>query len=281
MTIVVGVSSCSADMDIYYDSTNSPGDVEWGDYITAFGTVVEDAYNTVVVTDDGDVLFVTEKDNSISWEEVEAMGEQANGRVLINYSIVYVQEKSLVVRLNRIYDLHMATIESFQSQPFENEGAGEDEGDEQNKDDNDEGYVDESVWLGCDPAMPYMASLGGGYVNVCVNYPSTLSPDEVLPNVRLLHDNSASTFDTAIFYLCYEAPEGSMEGDYIPTQSVWFSFVPPDGPYGNIYVHCYNANIIAFQWCWWLDEHNYSAGYNTENVSVMYSNLGEGGSRWM
>lgn len=263
LLLLASMVGCSEmNFDINYDSSLPPtsDDRPWGDYITTFGRVVPDANNPLVITDNNEVLFIYEIDSSVlTMDDVAGMGRNTGGRVLINYNIINIMEKDAYhVRLNRIYDLSIGQIEVVDGQAMEGG----------------------SKSLLQDPASPSFASLGGGYINLGIEYTSNELPTSSSPNIRLYFDSTASTEDTAMFALVYEAPEGVVVAP-TTTHTKWICYACPDGENDEIYQLCSKAQVVAFQFCWWNSMNDFSAGYNTDKVNLFYPSSGQTGGRWM
>lgn len=241
MAVMVSCSNMEA------DDMMGPNGMEWGpeqgEFVTAFGMAYPESQ--MIVTDAGLKLNVEQFASSLSWGDVKS------GRIMFNYSILEAKAVDRYsVRVNSIYPLVVKDIVVV----------------------ND---ASDSRSLLRDPAMPYQASYSGGYLNINVYYPSTLSPEEQLPDVDLCYDVSASTDDTMMLQLCHKATKG-FDGENAKNQSLWFSFrvVPEEvlGRFGG-------ADLFAFGWCWWLNEDDHSEGVSKENVSVMYTDSYEDGGR--
>lgn len=262
LLLLASMVGCSEmDFDINYDSSLPPtsDDRPWGDYITTFGRVVPDANNPLVITDNNEVLFINEIDSSVlTMDDVANMGRNTGGRVLINYNIINIMETDAYhVRLNRIYDLYLGQIEVVDGEAIEGG----------------------SMSLLQDPASPSYATLGGGYINIGIEYTSNEQPSSSSPDVKLYFDSTASTEDTAIFSLVYDASDDAVVAPD-PIQTKWISFACPDGQYGEIYQFCSKAQLVTFQYCWWSSLSNPAAGYISK-VNLLYPSSGETGGRWM
>ncbi len=262
LLLFAGFAGCSAmDYAPNYDASEPPmSGGSWGKYITDFGRVVTDANNPVVITDNNDVLLITDIDsNVLTMDDVAGMGSGTNGRVLINYTITSTwEDSSYRVCLNRIYDLSIGQIEVVDGQAMEGG----------------------SKSLLQDPASPSFVTLGGGYINIGIEYTSNELPTSSSPNIRLYFDSTASTEDTAMFSLVYDAPEGVVVAP-TTTHTKWICYACPDGENDEIYQLCSKAQVVAFQFCWWNSMNDFSAGYNTDKVNLFYPSSGQTGGRWM
>lgn len=246
MAVMAVMASCS-DMDA--GDMMGPNGMEWGpeqgEFVTAFGVAYPEAQ--MIVTDAGLKLNVEQFASSLSW------GDVGSGRIMFNYSILEAKAVDRYsVRVNSIYPLVVKDIVV-------------------------EGDASDMKSSLRDPAMPYQVSYSGGYINVNVYYPSLFSPEEQVPDVDLCYDESASTDDTMMLQLCHKASKG-FDSAEAKTYNLWFSFrVAPEEVLGRFE----GADLFAFGWCWWLKEDDHSAGVSRENVSVMYTDSYEDGSREM
>ncbi len=237
--------ACSADMngDMYMPEKDNP------DYITAFGML--DSEQMRVVADNGTTLHITDLGGQTSMEDIESH----EGRVLINYTILGNNyEGGFSIRLNRFYPLEVKDLEIY-------------DGDDHPELESVAEWKDENfVSLLDAPAMPYEASIGGGYININVCYTSAISPDNEMPDVELYYDTTCSTFDTAVLQLVCEREEEMYESG-AKNHFRWFSF-----RIGKLVeALIVDTNIYAFHWCWWAEEGHPEAGVK-EYTSVMNIN---------
>lgn len=239
------VAACSAEMngDMYIEGA-AP------DYITAFGRLVND--QMYIEADNGTTLHIVEIGAQTSHEEIATR----KGRVLFNYTILGNNyEGGFSIRLNRFYPLEVKDLEIY-------------DGDDHPELESVAEWKDENfVSLLDAPAMPYEASIGGGYININVCYTSTISPDNEMPDVELYYDTTCSTFDTAVLQLVCEREEEMYESG-AKNHFRWFSFRIGK----SVEALIVDTNIYAFYWCWWLEEGNPNAGVG-EYTSVMHSDF--------
>ncbi len=243
-----GIVACSeADFGPIGDVNMGAGEPN-GEFVTSFGTLVMEQGK--IVTDDGLELFVDMLDPTIGWNELESMAQRCS-RALFNYTILDTQGlNSYSVRLNRIYEIVVSDIIFY----------------------NSTAEVPPTALL-CHPATPYQATISGGYVNMRIGYPSKHSPEWEEPMIELHADLTTSTEDTMMMQIVHKATEG-FDSPEAKLWSQWFSFRIPE-EYLQLVAE---ADILAFQWCWWADENDYSKGYKMDNVSAMYvDSYGDGG----
>lgn len=239
--------ACTSAMD-FEINMNAPGEATpEGDCIISFGELDYD--NGLFVADNGMSLYIDQLDPSISWSDLEAID---NERALINYSLVeMIDAESYAIKLNRIYDIVVSETIFYDSE--ENGGV---------------------VWSPMHPAMPYQASFSGGYINVNVHYPALSGPEVVEPDIRLFCNLADSTDDTLMFQLYHNAAIG-FDSPSAATYSLWYSFRVPDEWEDEIE----DAEIFSFQWSWWADENDHSAGCVTDKMSVLFVDNYDNGSR--
>ena len=128
-------------------------------------------------------------------DDVANMGRNTGGRVLINYNIINIMETDAYhVRLNRIYDLYLGQIEVVDGEAIEGG----------------------SMSLLQDPASPSYATLGGGYINIGIEYTSNELPSSSSPDVKLYFDSTASTEDTPLTSLPFKTPANDSCSIHLP-----------------------------------------------------------------
>lgn len=256
---LVAMMACSVDMEPMEDISSLPPDDQ---YATTFGMLSED--RTLITTDDGVSLHIVEYGVQVTSEELESATE----RVMFNYTILgHCPQGGLYICLNRLYPLVVKDIVCFDAatQGFSVCSSSIPGGD----------FDNATPSLLVDPAMPYQASIGSGYINVNVCYRSPYDIDEDVPCVDLVYDIAASTEDTMIFQLVYA------EGDFanvalsdISTRFQWFSFRIVE----EMEPHVEGVNLYTFKWLWWLNETDPLAGVQ-EYSSILYPNTYGGESR--
>lgn len=248
IVVTLGVA-CTSSMDFDVNIDAPTQENPDGEYIISFGTF--DLEDGAFVTDSGLVLFIDQMDPSIAWSDLEAMDNE-EGRALINYTLLgMLDAESYTIRLNRVYDIFVSEAIFYDS-------------------DEDGGVV----WNPLHPAMPYQASYSGGYINVNVYYPALESPASAKPEINLYCNMATSTDDTLMMQLYYKGKLG-FDSAEAKMQSAWFSFRVPD----DWEEEAEDAEIFAFQWCWWLNENDHSAGVKVDNMTVMFIDSHSDGGR--
>lgn len=253
--LLVTLAACSA-MDM---APNMDPALDYSSgYITTFGVLNEE--RTIITTDDGVALHISELGPSVTDEELQ----HSDLRVMFNCVILGNNPSGgLYVGLNRLYPLVVKDIVCYD--------AGGDAATNFTTPD----YENDSPSLLKDAAMPYQASLGNGYVNVNMCYRSPLSAEEELPQIELVYDVISSQEDMVVFQVVYEASDLSKAN---PEEALnrfqWFSFRIVD----EMKEATENSVFYTFEWLWWLDENNPSAGVE-EYTSHFYPEGYGGGSR--
>lgn len=239
-SMVALATACSADIGMYQEPFG-----ESKKYITAFGVLNSDEWE--IVTDNDARLHIVELGNQVSGEDINSH----NGRVLFNYTIDRTRNGVAEVRLNCFYPLEVKELELFGEEESESKALSMAESTPEWKD-------EDFVSLLQNPAMPHEVSVGGGYINVNVCYPS-VSNQKAL-DVVLYYDACSSSDDSAVLQLVGEL-EGAKSSQ---VEYRWYSFRITE----EIAAMIANTSTYSFYWCWWAEEGNHEAG-TKEYTSVM------------
>lgn len=236
--------ACSADAEMM-DGNFAEMESE---YATAFGMLSENG--STITTDANVLLLIVEYGRQTSAEEVATK----SGRVIVNYKILGNNPAGgFYIRLNRFYPLVVKDVMWFDSEEEALRSA-------MGSTPTNEWLDDNFVSLLDAPYMPSEVSVGGGYINVNINY---LSVEERVPEVDLYFDVESSTEDTAVMQLVGKGSE-DMYLSEASLRNLWFSYRVTE----RVKEELQDVGIYAFYWRWWQNLADLSEG-TKEFVSVM------------